>query len=233
MVLGVLGGFAGVILIARRKSPGRKLAKTHASLQNRPEVALASFGVGKSPLSALPDRHLRIRQSSLADSQASLRTPRACRCCARLLTKENVVDVVRMCGYWSGCPVELPGFACCIASASSARAVRKPAGFRFANPPAAQQTSPSSARNPAHGKGQAMPKPHIPLDELRVQVESCRRCPLCDGRTQTVFGVGNPHARVMFIGEAPGKNEEPAGRAVRRRRRALPQRAARVCRFAP
>ena len=56
-----------------------------------------------------------------------------------------------------------------------------------------------------------MPKPHIPLDELRVQVESCRRCPLCDGRTQTVFGVGNPHARVMFIGEAPGKNEDLLG----------------------
>ena len=56
-----------------------------------------------------------------------------------------------------------------------------------------------------------MPKPHIPLDELRVQVESCRRCPLCDGRTQTVFGVGTPHARVMFIGEAPGKNEDLQG----------------------
>lgn len=56
-----------------------------------------------------------------------------------------------------------------------------------------------------------MPKPHIPLDELRVRVESCRRCPLCDGRTQTVFGVGNPHARVMFIGEAPGKNEDLQG----------------------
>ena len=56
-----------------------------------------------------------------------------------------------------------------------------------------------------------MPKPHIPLDELRVQVESCRRCPLCDGRTQTVFGVGNPHAHVMFIGEAPGKNEDLQG----------------------
>ena len=56
-----------------------------------------------------------------------------------------------------------------------------------------------------------MPKPHIPLDELRVQVESCRRCPLCYGRTQTVFGLGNPHARVMFIGEAPGKNEDLQG----------------------
>ena len=56
-----------------------------------------------------------------------------------------------------------------------------------------------------------MPKPHIPLDELRVQVDSCRRCPLCDGRTQTVFGVGTPHARVMFIGEAPGKIEDLQG----------------------
>ena len=51
-----------------------------------------------------------------------------------------------------------------------------------------------------------MTKPHIPLDEIRAQVEGCRKCPLADGRTQTVFGVGNPEARVMIIGEAPGKN---------------------------
>ena len=44
MVLGVLGCFMGKISGARRKSPGRKLAKTHAGLQNRPEVALASSG---------------------------------------------------------------------------------------------------------------------------------------------------------------------------------------------
>ena len=56
-----------------------------------------------------------------------------------------------------------------------------------------------------------MTKPHIPLDELRSQVEGCRKCPLADGRTQTVFGVGNPEARVMIIGEAPGKNEDLQG----------------------
>ena len=56
-----------------------------------------------------------------------------------------------------------------------------------------------------------MPKPRIPLDELRLQVKACRRCPLVDGRTQTVFGVGNPHARVLFVGEAPGKNEDLQG----------------------
>ena len=56
-----------------------------------------------------------------------------------------------------------------------------------------------------------MTKPHIPLDEIRAQVEGCRKCPLDDGRTQTVFGVGNPEARVMIIGEAPGKNEDLQG----------------------
>ncbi len=56
-----------------------------------------------------------------------------------------------------------------------------------------------------------MGKPHIPLDELRASVAACRRCPLADGRTQTVFGVGNPHARVLFIGEAPGRNEDLQG----------------------
>ena len=54
-------------------------------------------------------------------------------------------------------------------------------------------------------------KPHIPLDELRVQVANCHACPLADGRTQTVFGDGNPNARVLLVGEAPGKNEDLQG----------------------
>ena len=54
-------------------------------------------------------------------------------------------------------------------------------------------------------------KPHIPLDELRAQVASCHACPLAEGRTQTVFGDGNPNARVLFVGEAPGKNEDLQG----------------------
>ena len=54
-------------------------------------------------------------------------------------------------------------------------------------------------------------KPRIPLDELRLQVEACHACPLADGRTQTVFGDGNPEARVLFVGEAPGKNEDLQG----------------------
>ena len=49
------------------------------------------------------------------------------------------------------------------------------------------------------------------LEELKSQVEVCRACPLWEGRTQVVFGVGNPHARVLFVGEAPGKNEDEQG----------------------
>ena len=56
-----------------------------------------------------------------------------------------------------------------------------------------------------------MEHPHIPLEQLRVEVAECRRCPLCDGRTQTVFGTGDPNARVLIVGEAPGKNEDLQG----------------------
>ena len=52
---------------------------------------------------------------------------------------------------------------------------------------------------------------HIPLEDLRTLVAECHACPLAEGRTQTVFGVGDPHARVMIVGEAPGKNEDLQG----------------------
>ncbi len=49
------------------------------------------------------------------------------------------------------------------------------------------------------------------LDELRDVVRTCKRCPLWEGRNQVVFGDGNPSARVLIIGEAPGKNEDLQG----------------------
>ena len=52
---------------------------------------------------------------------------------------------------------------------------------------------------------------HMELDELYEQVAQCRKCELCETRTNVVPGVGNPHAKVMFIGEAPGKNEDLQG----------------------
>ena len=52
----------------------------------------------------------------------------------------------------------------------------------------------------------------LPLDEIRAQVENCHACSLCETRTNTVFGDGDPHARVLIVGEAPGKNEDLQGK---------------------
>jgi uracil-DNA glycosylase len=51
-----------------------------------------------------------------------------------------------------------------------------------------------------------------PLQELATSLVNCERCKLATlGRTQVVFGVGNPHASIMFVGEAPGFNEDQKG----------------------
>jgi uracil-DNA glycosylase len=49
------------------------------------------------------------------------------------------------------------------------------------------------------------------LEALRAEIGDCRRCKLCQGRTNVVFGVGNPQAEVMFVGEGPGRDEDLKG----------------------
>jgi uracil-DNA glycosylase len=46
---------------------------------------------------------------------------------------------------------------------------------------------------------------------LRAEALSCTRCPLSGGRTQVVFGVGDPAADLMLVGEGPGREEDLAG----------------------
>ena len=48
-------------------------------------------------------------------------------------------------------------------------------------------------------------------DELRATCESCEKCELCKTRTNCVFGVGNTNADIMFVGEAPGQQEDLSG----------------------
>jgi len=50
------------------------------------------------------------------------------------------------------------------------------------------------------------------LDALRAQIGDCTCCKLSQGRTNLVFGEGNPGAEIMFIGEAPGREEDTQGR---------------------
>jgi uracil-DNA glycosylase family 4 len=49
------------------------------------------------------------------------------------------------------------------------------------------------------------------LEAYAAETAACTRCRLAQGRTQVVFGVGNPHADLMFVGEAPGFHEDKQG----------------------
>jgi DNA polymerase len=49
------------------------------------------------------------------------------------------------------------------------------------------------------------------LAEIAAQAAECTKCGLASTRTQVVFGVGDPHAALMIVGEAPGKDEDEQG----------------------
>jgi DNA polymerase len=49
------------------------------------------------------------------------------------------------------------------------------------------------------------------LKQLREEARGCQNCTLCANATQTVFGAGDPHARVMLVGEQPGDEEDKKG----------------------
>jgi uracil-DNA glycosylase family 4 len=53
--------------------------------------------------------------------------------------------------------------------------------------------------------------PGTDLAELASQAAGCTRCPLAEHRTQVVFGVGDPDADLLFVGEAPGRDEDIQG----------------------
>jgi DNA polymerase len=49
------------------------------------------------------------------------------------------------------------------------------------------------------------------LEAVRAELGDCRRCKLCEGRKNLVFGVGNPNAELVFVGEGPGADEDEQG----------------------
>ncbi len=53
--------------------------------------------------------------------------------------------------------------------------------------------------------------PVNPLHEFRTKIENCTLCALSKSRRHFVFGDGNPHAPIMFVGEAPGEQEDLQG----------------------
>lgn len=79
--------------------------------------------------------------------------------------------------------------------------------------PAPRRKSPAAATASVPLAPAAAPLPPVPQDwaGLRAAVSDCRRCKLCETRTQTVFGVGPETAPLMVVGEGPGADEDAQG----------------------
>ena len=56
-------------------------------------------------------------------------------------------------------------------------------------------------------------------EELEKSIKDCNKCKLCKTRQNIVFGVGNKNARIMFIGEGPGADEDRLRRTICRKSR--------------
>jgi uracil-DNA glycosylase len=109
------------------------------------------------------------------------------------------------------------------APGAAPRAADAPAGGATTAAPAATprdtappRTSPPRTAPPTAepvGDREARAREIATLDwtPLRERVAACHDCRLCEGRTQTVFGVGHPSARWMIVGEAPGEQEDRQG----------------------
>ena len=85
-------------------------------------------------------------------------------------------------------------------------------------PPTVESPAPPHAQTAAAQPGAGTGLPADPEDRagalarLAAEVAACTRCAeLAPSRTQTVFGVGDPHARLVFLGEAPGADEDRQG----------------------
>src|SRR5215470_3721013 len=77
------------------------------------------------------------------------------------------------------------------------------AGPRFvALPPQALIPMPD---RPRPDRQTAASLPIVSLEDVRARMGECTLCKLHNGRHTIVFGVGNPNARLMFVGEAPGE----------------------------
>jgi len=70
---------------------------------------------------------------------------------------------------------------------------------------------PGAANAPVYDAAVVGPSSPVAFEALRTEALSCVRCPLAAGRTQVVFGVGDPGAELMFVGEGPGREEDLAG----------------------
>jgi DNA polymerase len=96
-------------------------------------------------------------------------------------------------------------------------AVAEPAVSLFGEPVLSQEDQPISPRKPLFSAPPEIAA-EVPaadhaaaLKLIRDEIGDCTRCPLHKGRNQLVFGDGDPNARLMFVGEGPGADEDAQG----------------------
>lgn len=82
---------------------------------------------------------------------------------------------------------------------------------RPAEPSVAKQEGPRVSEIPTVESTPRAADPAIRLAEIREELGECTRCKLAAGRKKIVFGVGNPRAKLMFVGEGPGAEEDSRG----------------------
>jgi len=91
--------------------------------------------------------------------------------------------------------------------------------WRVKSYPAGQEPEWLAGAPPIPGPGLEVTTPPVmaggawpSLEAIAVEVAGCRKCPLCEGRTNAVPGEGNPRAALMVVGEGPGEQEDLSGR---------------------
>ena len=105
--------------------------------------------------------------------------------------------------------------------AAARASVAAPAASRVTTPPPARPDAAESRPAPevrtaaalATTKGGDPAEAERALTSIREDIGDCKRCRLCEGRTRIVFGQGSANAELMFVGEAPGADEDASGLA--------------------
>ena len=104
-------------------------------------------------------------------------------------------------------PAELKAAELKAAQSAAAKVIEEPA---TPPPVVAAPTEPTAQPTPSSSDSNSNPAEQLAI--LSQEVAACQACEeLCSKRTQTVFGVGNPEARLCFFGEGPGADEDRLG----------------------
>jgi uracil-DNA glycosylase len=115
-------------------------------------------------------------------------------------------------------PLTLSAPAASPGGTSLPQPVASPRPMSTPRPPA--PASPARAVRPATRRAASSPDPAVASEKAAAlqtlhesRVKDCQKCHLARTRTQTVFGQGSPNARLVFVGEAPGYEEDKSGLA--------------------